>query len=953
MTTSLRSQILFALVFLNLSLQAQVNIYSGNASLDTISNISKIETGLSYTKDKDLTLFSTKIDFARLSFTNELSVFDILQGKISGLDIISASGDPGRNALAILRGQNIAGNNFPLILIDEIPQKSLDNLFNLYNYYGEDIRSLIPVSLEDIRSVEVLKDGSSTSLYGAEGADGVILIETKKGSPQKMGLTYQFNQSIIKEPSFMPMLTGEEYIMYQLEAYHNAGISEIPPEIAYDRDYADFYNYSANTDWLKAVTQTGYASNHYLNIFGGNEKNRYYGSINYLDQRGTIINTGYNRLLSRFNFEHYFTKRLTLALNLNYANNKYYDNVVVEDEYGRGKNILEMAFIKAPNMSIWEHDADGNRTGAYFTPVQNYQGSSHDYFNPVAVSEFGNSTSTLNELVTTAYLQYDFKDWLRFRESFSYNRSSAVSETYLPFSALESGWLAWTGTYIKNKYNLGFEQFRNEIQTFVKIPFKDEMKNLLNGTFTWIMQDKNYSIEPDKRHNNLINNSPEKNKNAAVSSLYYKLLDRYILNVNTRFESISTDHDKNTWDNHYGISMGWRFSGEPFLKKLQFLNYNSMIHAGWSFSEYHSAADFLSYYHEPNYETQTYNLGLELGLFNYRIHFITDYYSKETEVDDYYGFDPSAVFKVRNKGWECKFDYEIIRKKNLDWTGQFNIAHNNQILIKAPGDINNSESATLSNGNYVSYFFENKPLGSIYGLNYEGVYPTDQDAVALDKDGNILYDNGGTPIMVSYNSNAGKYTFQGGDAKYRDMNYDGIIDENDVVYLGNTFPKVTGGFGSTIRFKNMSLTCNFHYRTGYKIINQVAMASEGLSYRNNQSKNELKRWRVQGQQEPGILPRAYSHHPANNLGSDHYVENGGSIRMNYVNLSYQFKPEFCQKIHVKELLISLSAQRLFTFSNYSGLDPETETSNYNFLWNRDEIRIYPPKIYTISIRITI
>jgi TonB-linked SusC/RagA family outer membrane protein len=961
MAMSQKALILFLTVFFKASLQAQVNIYSGNASFDTIADITKNEIGLSYTQDKDKTIFSTKVDFAKLSFTNELSVYDMLQGKISGLDIISASGDPGKSAQVILRGYNFSGPNSPLIIIDGIPQKPLDNLFNLYNYNSEDIRSLIPVSLEDIRSVEVLKDGSSTSLYGAEGVNGVILIETKKGSPQKMGLTYQFNQSIIKEPSFIPMLTGDEYIMYQLEAWHNAeGVFEVPPEIAYDRDYSGFYNYSANTNWLNAVTQTGYASNHYLNIFGGNKKNRYFGSINYLDQRGTIINTGYNRLLSRLNFEHYFTKKLTLTLNLNYANNKYNDNIVVEDEYGNGKNILEMAFIKAPNMSIWEHDADGNRTGAYFTPIHNYQGSGYDYFNPVAISESGNATNTLNELMTTAHLQYDFKDWLRFRESFSYNRSSALSKTYLPFSALASGWM---GTDINNRSDLEFEQFRNEIQTLVKIPFKDEKKNMLNGTFTWIMQDENYSIKPE----NIIPfyNAPEKNRDAAVSSLYYRLLDRYILNVNTRFESVSTNHDRNTWDSHYGVSTGWRFSNEPFFKKFQFLN-NGMIHAGWSFSEYHPTAVFTTSYSlivsnnqiylvsvdETRY-TQSFNSGLELALLDNRIRLNTDYYNKKTEANYNYWFRPPTMLKLRNKGWEFMVDYEIIRKKNLDWRVQFNMAHNNQTLLKVPDDINNSESTTLRNGNFVSYLFENKSPGSIYGLIQEGVYPTDEDAVALDKEGNILVDGLGTPVMLSYSSSgAGKYTFRGGDVKYRDMNYDGIIDENDVVYLGNSFPKVTGGFGSTVTFQNLTLTCNFHYRTGYKIINQIAMSSEDLSSKNNQGKNALNRWRVQGQHEKGMLPRAYMNHPANNLGSDAYVENGSFIRMNYISLGYNFKSEICQRFHVKDLFLSISAQRLFTFSTYRGLDPETETETGNWL-NKDEIRVYPPKIYTISIRVSI
>lgn len=959
MKISIRLLLVIIAVFQYISLRAQGTIDPESSSKDTITSNSKIETGLTYTNGEDKTLFSTKIDFPRLRFTNELSVFDILQGKISGLDIISASGNPGRNSQAILRGQNS-----PLIVINGIPQKSHDDLFNAFNFYGEDIRSMIPVSVEDIKSVEVLKDGSATALYGADGADGVILIETKKGSRQKMGLTYQFNQSIVNEPSSIPMLNGNEYSSYQLEALHNYyNIFEVPDEISYNRDNPNYYNYSANTNWQKAVTQMGYASNHCLNIFGGNEKNRYYGSVNYLDQKGTIINTGYQRLLSRLNFEHYFTKKLTLAINLNYTNSKYNENVIPEDDAGNsGKNILEMAFIKAPNMSIWKYDAKGNRTGEYFTPSQNYQGSGFYYYNPVAVSESGNSTSTFNELTTTAYLHYDFKSWLKFRESFSYNRYTAVSKASLPISAISSD-LFNVGSDLNSKSDMGFEQFRNEIQTLIKIPFKDEKKNMLNGTFTWIRQNEKYQeyrIETDKK--NILINVPEKNRNAAVSSVYYKLLDRYMLNVNTRIESVSIDsQDKNKWDNHYSISTGWRFSGESFIKKLKFLD-EGIIHLGWSSSKYQSLdngmiftelgssiyqspVDFSSNSFNNNCEVKIYNLGIELGLFHDRLHLTSDYYSRKNS----YGSDPTAIFKVQNKGWEFMVDYSLIRKENLDWTVQFNMAHNIQMFLELPDNI--SSSSTMSNGNYVSYISENESPGSIYGLLYEGVYSTDQDAVALDRGGNVLVDGSGTPIKLSYK---GIYTFEGGDAKYKDMNNDGLIDEKDLVYLGNSNPKVTGGFGSTIRFKNLSLTCNFHYRSGYKIINQVAMDSEGLSYINNQSKNELNRWMVDGQQGTDLLPRAYRNHPANNLGSDRYVENGGYIRMNYISLGYQIKPEFCQKLKIKELFLSLSAQRLLTFSNYSGLDPETEKRNNDLLsFNKDEIRVIPPKIFTISIRITV
>jgi TonB-linked SusC/RagA family outer membrane protein len=964
MKISIKPLFVIVAVFQSISIQAQGT--DKPSPIDTITSNSKIESGLTPSSDDGKTLFSTKIDFSRLQYTNELSVFDVLQGKISGLDIISASGNPGRNAQATLRGQGS-----PLIVINGIPQKNHDDLFNSFNFNGEDIRSMIPVSVADIQSVELLKDGSAAALYGADGANGVILIETKKGGMQKMGVTYQFNQSIIKEPSFMPMLSGRDYARYQIEAYYNSRFLGIwPKEIEFDPTDPDYYNYSANTNWLKAVTQKGFASNHHLNIFGGNEKNRYYGSINYLDQTGTIINTGYNRLLSRLNFEHYLTKKLTLALNLNYTNSKNNGNVIPEEiPEGGGRNLVEMAFVKAPNMSIWEYDAEGNRTGDYFVPENNYQGTGRDYYNPVAVSELGNSTSTFNELTTTAYLQYDFKPWLNFRESFSYNRFSAVSKAFLPHSAFID--------YdhqpdINSKSDLGFEEFRNELQASIKIPFKDDMKNVLKGTFTWINQNKKYEEYRSESYNWEVRmNILEENRNAAVSSIHYKLLDRYILNVNSRFESLSKDYqDNNIWDKHYSISTGWRFSGESFFKKIKFLD-DGIIHVGWGSSSYQFVDAYILDYSVSGYSTsplhfedyfgafnndnyfnnniECFDLGIDLSLFDNRVHFTGDFYNRRNYYEDH-AFFAESKFEELHKGWEFMVDNHLIRTENLDWTVRFNIAQNKKVFLDLPGYFSWSQPLTVGE-EYASHVYVNEAPGAIYGLLYEGVYVTDEDAVALDREGNRLVDGSGTPIKLSYN---GYYTFVGGDAKYKDMNYDGRIDENDVVYLGNSYPKVTGGFGSTIRFKTLTLTCDFHYRSGYKTINQIAMDSEGLYYRNNQSEKLYPRWRRPGDEGPNIMPRAYVNHPANNLASDRYVEDGGYIRMNYISLGYQVTPAVCQKLKIKGLSVSLSGQRLLTQSNYSGLDPEIEMLDNNFPWfSKDKIRVVPPKIFTMSIRITV
>ena len=876
-----------------------------------------------------------------LGFTNEISVAEFLQGRISGLDIISASGDPGRNSQMILRGQNLFGFNIPLIVIDGIPQIPLDDLFNNYNYGSSDIRSLIPVALEDILSIEVLKDVESASLYGTEGVNGVILIETKKGRSQKLGLIYQFNQSIVKEPSFPPMLSGEEYVMYQLEAWHNAvGVFEVPREIAYDRDYPDYYNYSANTDWIKAITRTGDASNHFLNVTGGNEKSKFYGSINFTDQKGNIINTGYNKLSGRLNFEQYITDKLTFKLKLSNNYHKYNGNVIVNN-----RDILDEAFVKAPNMSIWEYDSFGIPTGDYFSPINNYQGNVRNYYNPVAVSDIGKSENKMNDLITTGELRYNFRYWLGLSESFSYLRKSAFSESFLPRYAIPDEWLSHI-PIVYNKSDLLSNQYRNEIQALLKFPFKDERKNALSGTFTWISQGKKCNVDEkigtETNHVDFVG----WNRNAAVSSLFYTLRDRYMLNINSRLESLY--YDKQKWDKHYMVSSGWRFSNESLFRKFQFLNMG-LIHAGVSYSEYHPVTDFHNYYTTYAGEVfyfQSYHSGLKLNLFKNRFQLSTNYYNTIIRTDNSNNF---TVHKIQSKGWESMFQYDIIKTTNLTWKMEFNVAHNKYRILEAPGS---GMFGSLENGNYVTRIDENKARGSIYGLMYEGVYATDQDAVALDKDGNVLYDGVGTPLRVTYNAYYGlSYTYKGGDAKYRDVNYDGLIDENDLVNLGNAFPRFTGGFGNTVQFKNFSFTCNFHFRSAYKVINQVAMASEGLFSVNNQSREELNRWQIQGQQGKYLLPRAFMGHPANNLGSDKYVENGGFLRMNYISLRYEFRPEICQKIHVKDLILSLSAQRIFTMTNYNGIDPEIEMESN--AWYKDEIRVYPPKIYTISIQITI
>jgi hypothetical protein len=243
---------------------------------------------------------------------------------------------------------------------------------------------------------------------------------------------------------------------------------------------------------------------------------------------------------------------------------------------------------------------------------------------------------------------------------------------------------------------------------------------------------------------------------------------------------------------------------------------------------------------------------------------------------------------------------------------------------------------------------QGQPIGSFFGFRYLGVYPSDADAMAKDAEGNTLYDNTGTAIPMTY----GTHTFKGGDARYADINHDGKIDLNDVVYIGDSNPDFIGGFGTAIKYKNIEFSCGFHYRFGFDIINGVAIETEGMNNRNNQSKAVLRRWRVQGQDEPGMLPRAYLNHEANNLGSDRYVEKGDFLRLLNVMIGYRLKQETCEKLKLRTMAFSVSARKLLTFTKYSGQDPEVGQDASDPFWiGEDKANTPPPRTVTFTVSV--
>ncbi len=968
----------------------------------TVTAEAKSSSSLTNIEERDKTSSSVKVDLMDMQDVGVISAADALQGKVSGLDIISASGDPGSGSQLVIRGLSSMGNSSPLIVIDGIPQFRVESSFDLSSADTEDISNLINIALQDIKSIEVLKDAASTAIYGSRGADGVLLIETNKGRMGKVQFDYQYKNSLNVQPPAIPMLSGDEYIMLQLEEWHNSrGVFEIPPEIAYDRDYVDFYNYSANTDWLKEITQNGITHDNYFSISGGGEKTRYYTSFSYVDETGTTINTENKRFQTRVNLDYFLSRKLVFQVKFAYRSNLNERNLSIQGGYWRPRNIREMAYIKAPNMSIWERDANGNPTGEYFTPINSYQGDGVTYFNPVAVAKLGRNDRKENALENTFVLQYRFIDWLTFRETVSFQYGGTKEKNYLPYNAIGQDWLGWQINKAEEGNSLN-QSIRTETQIAFSSPFKSE-KHDVSGAFTWITNQQGYEWMNIQSNRTPSTDIQDPAINAQINwigtgsgmdrlisgagNLNYKFLDRYLFTGILRADAHSSFGANNRWGLFKGLSFGWRFSDEPFMSSFDFLG-ESKLRASWGvagrqpgdpyarFATYESTGTG-SYITNPaiaptsiqlnnlQWENITsYDAGIELNMFDDRFYLEGDIYKKITtdilfggeKESDYYAIPYSSGYsglqylnggQLSNYGWELMSNFKIVRTRDWLLSVDFNISQNINTFNELPDNFNTEQSTSIGNGQYPLRVVEGEPIGSFFGFHYLGVYPSDADAVAKDADDNTIHDSEGKPIPMQYTDT---YTFKGGDPKYDDINHDGKIDLNDVVYIGDSNPDYIGGFGTTLKYKNFDFSLAFHYRLGFDIVNMIALQTEGMNNRDNQSKAVLRRWRVQGQDEVGMLPRAYLNHPANNLGSDRYVEPGDYLRLNNLKISYQVPQKLCNKVGLRKANLAMSARKLYTFTNYSGQDPEIGQDASNPFWiGVDYARTPPPKMITFSI----
>ncbi len=947
----------------------------------------------------DLAGSVTEVSMADIIEVGVSSAADALQGKIGGMDITSA-GSPGGGSQIIIRGLSSLSGSNPLIVVDGLAQdvKASSNL-DFGSADAEDIGDLVNVSPQDIKTIRVLKDASATAQWGARGADGVIEITTKRGKKGKTKFSYDFSTSHYFDPSPIPMLDGDEYVTLMIDALKNRwGVVDLTteyPQIANDQFYPLYHNYNKNTDWIAEITRPGNKNEHFFSASGGGERARYNTSVGYESEEGTTKGEASRKLSSRINIDYNITRKLTLTTNFSYTNLQI-DNNYKETTSGSPfrAHIRNVAYKLAPNMSVYEYDSLGIPTGGYFTPLDNFQGNEITYYNPVALIDHSYSDYGRDDLSASAQLRYSITSSISLNQLFAYQYRGETENNFLSRKSVATPWISEWNDKTTERNSWSLKQLSRTTLNYNKT-----LANIhqISGTLMWEVIARNDFTSTATVSNGLGTSMPESSIEAVIDNLgsgealdrqvsglgmlNYKLANKYVLQGGVRIEGSGKFGRNNRWGLFPNVGFTYHMDKEPFLQSLSWIS-NSRLHASYGMAGRapKNAYDQYSIYQAPDRNSyagsriivptrpqlenllweRSYSLsaGWDIGFLKDRITIIADVYrirtydilSKNYSIPGSSGYEELKWFNggaIENKGWEFTINGKIKREGDLRIDANFNINRNVNSFLEFADNYEQERNTSIKNGAYPYRLQENKPVGSFYGFIYEGVYQMDEDAYAKDADGNLMYDINNKPITMVYVNND---FFGAGDTKYRDVNYDGKIDMNDVVYLGNMLPEYTGNFSTRLSYKSFTLSMNFLYRARFQIINQLGLELETMNNFNNQSQATLKRWRDEGVVIEDQIHLAEFQHSFNSLGSSYYVEDGDYLRLNSMSASYNVPKSALIKLKVSSMRITLSGRKLLTFTNYSGVDPEIRIKAPDQLTS-DNARTPVPRYFTVNLHI--
>lgn len=898
-----------------------------------------VVVGYGTVKKSDLTGSVGSVSMEDVNKVGITSADRALQGQVAGVQVNARSGQPGESMMIRVRGGNsLSGGNEPLYVIDGMPVEGMSS----------------DINPEDILSMEVLKDASSTAIYGSRGANGVVMITTKRGKEGKTTVDYNGYIGVSQLRKKLDLLEKDDYIAMVNEVSVNDGNGIlITPEQA---------ALLPNNDWQDLAYQTALTHSHQFSVSGGNDKTKVYSSLNYMNQEGIIKGSNYNRFALRINGDQKITDKISLNASVAYSYGTQNTANSNADGYGA---IAYTAMVMPPIQEI--KDEYGNYTVFSGTP---WGGT-----NPVGMAELYKNQNINSRLLANLSLSWDIIEGLNFRVNAGAEVVASESDRYIPIGLSAGGQLDGDASKSKsNYYTLINENILTYNKTFNDIhalnvmggiTFQSYEYNSLSGSGTGFLRDVYETNNLGVAMTPGIPSSGYSDYRMAsfLGRVNYGLMDRYLLTVTARYDGSSKFSKNHKFAFFPSAALAWRVSEEGFMKDMEWWsNFKVRTSVGQtgnqSISPYQTFARLgtsspvfgngkvigfgLSSIANDDLKwettTQT-DLGIDLGFLDNRINFAFDYYWKQTR-DLLYSatLPPSSGFssmlrnigRIDNKGFEISIN-TVNMKGKVNWTTSLNISSNKSIVKDLGTDVYGNKiermDAPIGGGNWFPLFLGKAPF-QLYGYEIEGIYQTDEEA--------------------RLNGEATKHA---GDYRYKEIDGKPGITTGDKTILANTQPKFTFGLTNTINWNNFELSFLVTGSIGGDIVNEFNKSITNIGGTWNVRKDAWEgRWQEGKGGKYARASASTKDYLAFGDPNSIWVEDGSYVRFKDIKLSYTLPSSWFSGSKKPNVSLYVSGQNLITITGYSHYDPEASwTGSAVNGWDRG---VYPSaKSYTLGLNV--
>lgn len=943
-----------------------------------------IVIGYGTKKKGDLTGSVSSVSVENMNKAPVRSFEEALAGRVAGVNVSSVDGQPGSTTNITVRGPNsITQDNSPLYVIDGFPIENPNN--NVLNP-------------NEIESMEVLKDASATAIYGSRGANGVILITTKRGKEGPAVISLNTSYGLQNDIKRIKLMSPYEFVKYQVErSPADANNLYLTP----DRNI-DYYRSVNAIDWQDQLFRTAPMANTSLSIKGGSKTTKYSVSGNAINQDGIITNSSYRRYQGSMSLDQNFSTKLKAGVYINFANNKQ-SGISPSGPSSQSATAYTLFSVYGyRNFSLSGSDLTEELFDPSIDPTVDLR------MNPVLNQEHLLRENINRNTIINSYLDYAISPKLKLRVTAGLNTTIGENRAFNDTLTVYGNRRTLSGSV--NGVNGSI--FNNKNTTWINentLTYYYNLKKSHNFTFLGGISESAYTFESDgSASTNLPNpqlglsgldeGTPQTIR--ALSSSWglvsflgridYKYKNKYLLTVSYRADGSSKFAAGNRWGYFPSGAIAWRFNEEGFMKDVRFIS-DGKLRLTYGKTGNNRIADFAYLpaidvrINPQGYTfgnstvsgavpgspgnanlkwetTEQTDLGLDLGLFRNRLSITADIYRKTTKdlllnanlpLSLGYAFANRNIGSVRNQGLELTATNTNINTRNFNWKSSFNISFNQSKIV----NLTENQEAILSYAPFDTYFrnipaFISKAgnqIGMMYGYVWDGLYQYED--FNLSTTGNyVLKDN------VPTNGNT-RGAIQPGDIKFKDINGDLTMDANDYAVIGRGLPIHTGGFNNDFKFKNFDLNIFFQWSYGNDIMNANRYMFEGniLGRSNlNQYASYEDRWTPENTSSANPRAGFGGSGPTTPTGTNsRVIEDGSYIRLKTVQLGYNLPASLNKKFRTRSLRLYVASQNLYTWTKYSGVDPEVSIFN-SVLTPGVDFSAYPrPRTITLGLNLTL